>query len=495
MLSTAIDASAVARVLGIKTEFVDLRGGVAFLPQRIAVVGQGNTLATYSGDKRRVTSALEVANRYGFGSPLHLAVRELFPANGDGVGTLPVTVYPLQDDAAGVAAAGDITATGTATEAGAYRVVISGVQSARIVLDENDDAEGIVTKIAAAINAVLEMPVTATADTTASSEKVDLAAKWKGASGNDIFVEVDAPEDSAITFAVTQPVGGLNNPDVQPALDQIGGVWETMILNCLNVEDTDALDAYSVFGEGRWGALERKPLIVFTGTAATTPQDAIVIPDARKTDRVNVQLPAPGSPNLPLSFAARQLARIAVLANNNPPHDYGGRRVDGITPGTDAEQWDYPQRDLAVQGGSSTVEVRDGVIHISDVVTFFHPTGDPTPAYRYVVDVVRLQNTIFNIDLKFKGADYDGVPFLPDDQPTVNPSAKSPKVARADAGAIVDALGAQAILSDPETAKAGIRVEIDGQNSKRWNMKIPVQLSGNSNIRSIDLDFGFFFGG
>ena len=43
-ISTAVDQSAVARVVGIKTEFKTFGGpGVTFLPQRIAVLGQGNT--------------------------------------------------------------------------------------------------------------------------------------------------------------------------------------------------------------------------------------------------------------------------------------------------------------------------------------------------------------------------------------------------------------------------------------------------------------------
>ena len=58
-ISTAVDASAVARVVGIRTEFVDLRGGrVTLLPQRIAVIGQGNTASTYPTTKLQVTSAL-----------------------------------------------------------------------------------------------------------------------------------------------------------------------------------------------------------------------------------------------------------------------------------------------------------------------------------------------------------------------------------------------------------------------------------------------------
>ena len=71
-LSTAVDVSAVARVVGIKTEFKDLRGGgILYLPQRLAIIGQGNTLSVYSTDKAQVTSALAVAQAYGFG-PLYI---------------------------------------------------------------------------------------------------------------------------------------------------------------------------------------------------------------------------------------------------------------------------------------------------------------------------------------------------------------------------------------------------------------------------------------
>ena len=284
------------------------------------------------------------------------------------------------------------------------------------------------------------------------------------------------------------------NPDVQDALDQIGDVWETMLVNCMDIADTTTLDLYSTFGEGRWGALVRKPLIVFSGETEPTLATAIALPDARPTDRTNVQLVAPGSDDLPFVVAARQVARIAVTANNNPPRDYGSLDASGLTPGTDGEQWNYLQRDTAVKAGSSTVEVKDGVVNISDVITMYHPAGDPTPAYRFVVDIVKLQNIIFNLDLIFATADWDGAPLLPDNQPTVNRSAKKPKMARAAAATLADNLALNAIISDPAFTKDNTLAEIDSGNPKRLNMVMPVKLSGNVNITSITLEFGFFFG-
>lgn len=490
-ISSAVDASAVARVVGIKTIFKDLRGGgILFLPQRIAVVGQGNSAATYDTTKRQVTSATEAAQLYGFGSPIHLAVLQLLPINGDGVGTIPVTVYPLEDDASGVASTGDITPTGAATEAVAYRVRINNIDSEEFVINVGDTVAQIVTAMTAAINAVLQMPVTASDDTT----EVGLTSKWKGTSANDIFVEVVGPTTAGVLFAVAQPTGGLVNPDVQPALDQIGDVWETMVLNCLDIADTGALDSYSTFGEGRWGELTRKPLVVFTGNTAPTVANATAVSDARKTDRTNSQLVAPASNDLPLVVAARQLARIAPVANNNPPHDYGSQDATGLRPGADGDQWTYADRDSAVKKGSSTVEIKNGVVNVSDVVTFYHPDGDPIPAYRYVVDIVKLQNIIFNLDLIFATKEWNGAPLIPDDQPTVNRFAKKPKAAVAAVSALLDSLGLNAIISDPETAKENTIAAINDQNSKRLDVSTTVQLSGNTNIISVDLNFGFFFG-
>ncbi|MCH9712767.1 MAG: phage tail protein [Proteobacteria bacterium] len=490
-ISTAVDASAVARVVGIKTTFKDLRGGsILFLPQRIAVVGQGSSASVYSTTKAQHTSALSVGQTYGFGSPLHLAALQLMPVNGDGVGTIPVTFYPLDDDGSGVASAGDITPSGVQTEAASYVVRVNNIDSEPFVISVGDTVATIVTAMTAAINANLNMPIIATDSTTT----VDTASKWKGVSANDIVIEIIGSTTAGTSFAITQHVGGLVNPDVDDALTQVGDVWETMFLNCMGASDSGTLTKFATFGEGRWGALVRKPCIAFGGNTATTVALATAITDARKTDRTNCQLVEPGSNDLPLVVAARQLARIAKVANNNPPHDYGSQDATGLTPGADGDQWTYADRDEAVKKGSSTIEVKDGVANIADVVTMYHPSGDPIPAYRFVVDIVKLQNIIFNLDLEFATSKWDGAPLIPDDQPTINASAKKPKTAVAAVSAILDSLGLNAFISDPETAKENTFAEIDPANPKRLNVVTTVQLSGNSNIISVDLDFGFFFG-
>lgn len=487
----AIDASAVARVVGIDTVFKNLRGeSILFLPQRVAVIGQGTSLAVYSTTKRQVTSANEAATIYGFGSPIHLAVLQLLPINSDGVGTIPVTIYPLEDDGSGIVSFGNITPSGIPTATASIKVRVNNIDSEEFVISAVDTVATIVTAMTNAINAVLGIPIIATDDAAV----VGLTAKWKGTSGNDIFVEVLESADPGISFAIVPFSGGLVNPDVDDALNQIGNVWETMVLNCMDLADTTTLDKYDVFGEGRWGELVRKPLVVFTGITATSVAAATAVSDVRTTDRTNSQLVAPGSNDLPFVTAARQLARIVVVANNNPPRDYGSQDATGLIPGVDGDQWDFADRDEAIKKGSSSSTVKDGVVNIADVVTFYHPLGDPTPAYRYVVDIVKLQQIIFNLDLIFVSPEWDGAPLIPDDQPTTNPAAKKPKSAKAVIAGMLDSLGLNAIISDPATAKAAITAEIDSGNPKRLNVEVTVQLSGNTNIIGITLQFGFFFG-
>ena len=488
--STAVDISAVARVLGIKTAFKDLRGGqILNLPQRIVPVGQGSSASSYSTTKQQYTSADAVGAAYGFGSPLHLVARQLFPVNGDGVGTIPVTFYPLEDDASGVVSTGAITPTGTATATAAYFIRVNNIVSNTFVVETGDNVAAVTAKVTAAISAIKEMPMLAVDGTT----DIDLTSKWKGSSANDLFIEV-VGEGSGITFAVTQPTGGLVNPDVDPSLSQVGDVWETIFLNCMEIADTATLDKFSTFGEGRWGALTRKPMFSFTGNTEITVAAATAVSDARKTDRTNSQLVSPGSNDLPFVVAARQIARIAVVANNNPPRDYGSQDATGLVPGLDGQQWTYADRDQAVKAGSSTIEVKDGVVNLSDTVTFYHPTGETIPPYRFVNDIVKIQTILFNLNLIFATDEWDGAPLLPDADPTVNPSAKKPKMAKAEISRMLDSLGLAAIISDPGTAKDSIIASISSQNPKRLDICFTVQLSGNTNIISIDFNFGFFFG-
>lgn len=489
--STAFTNSRVARGVAIKTIFKDLRAGnVASLPQRIAVFGQGSTSSTYSTVKAQITSAYEAGTTYGFGSPIHLAALQMFPISGDGVGSIPVTVYPLDDDGAGVVSDGDVTPSVTPTEAASYVVKVNNISSEPFVITVGDDVAAVTAAMTTAINAILEMPIVAVDGTT----NVTFTSKWKGVSANDIYVEVEGSTTSGNTFAVTQATGGLANPDVDDALAQMGDIWETLILNCMELSDTVTLGKFNVVGEARWGTEVRRPFVALVGETEADVATATATAESLKTQRVNGQIPAPGSNNLPFVVAARAIARIAVRADNDPAYDYGSMPLTGVTPGTDAEQWTSTQRDYAIKRGASSVKVVDGVVNLADTVTFYHPTGETVPAYRYVVDIMKIMTILYNLDLIFDSVEWDGKPLVPDGQAITNPNAKRPRMAVGDIWALIDSLALNALISDPAFAKDNTFASIDTQNPKRLNVNTTMKIAGNSNVISVDFNFGFYFG-
>jgi phage tail sheath gpL-like len=552
------------------------------------VVAQGQTGVTYPTSKAPYTSAGAAGAVYGYKSAIYLALRELFPANGDGVGVIPVTVYPMVDAPSSVAAAGDITPSGTATLAGSYQVRVAGISSLPFVIPAGAvSVNKTLRDIATAMNAVLQMPVTptftygsvtasalvgtgngtitalsvtgtplpgaytltvntavanggvwtltdpngtvisttltqtvgagaatvlsaggiqftitdgttdfglgATFTITVPATKVNLTAGWKGTTGNLMKIEIIGP-NVGVVFAVTAMTGGLVDPDPTSALNLMGNIWETFVLNTLPVADTAALDVYQTFGEGRWGVTTHQPLIVFTGTTHTTVALATAVSSTRKTDRINALLAAPGSPMLPFVVAARMLARIAVIAGSDPASDYCGLPAETIIPGADDLQWDWPTRDQALKAGCSTSEVVDRVVQIGDVITFWAPTGEDPPAYRNVVDVVKVMNIIFNMAVRFSAPGWKRAPLIPDGQATVNPNARKPSAGKAEMASLADVLALAAIISDPAFTKKSLTSVINSTNPNRLDVGGTFKISGNSKIKSVNLFFGFFFG-
>lgn len=327
---------------------------------------------------------------------------------------------------------------------------------------------------------------------TAPATKVIVTSGWKATSANYLSMRIDGPS-VGVTFAYAAFAGGAGAPSVSGALTQIGSIYESMLLNGNDAEDSTALGAYQTWGEGRWDPTVKKPAMVFTGQRATSVAEAIFLTDARKTDRINSLIPTNGSRNLPFVVAARALARIARMANNIPSHDFSLQMLDGLVPGLDSVHWDLTARDQAVKGGSSTIEVIDGVMRLSDTVTCYHPTGESPPAYRYVRDNVVLQNIVWNVDQLFSTAEWAGAALVPDDQAITEPTAKKPKMAIAALAGMLDSLALKALISDPKTAKKSIKAWIDTANPKRLNVSANVTISGTTNIVDTTLYWSFYF--
>jgi phage tail sheath gpL-like len=105
MPSNAVGLDLISRVVGYKVTKGDFRTIAPNLPQRIAILGEANEnkQAGLTTSPVELKSAKEAGDKFGYGSPIHMAMRILKPLQSDGVGGIPVVAYP-QLKAAGATA-------------------------------------------------------------------------------------------------------------------------------------------------------------------------------------------------------------------------------------------------------------------------------------------------------------------------------------------------------------------------------------------------------
>ncbi len=490
-----VSNSAVARVTGIDVQPKNFdNGNAAMLPQRLLIIGQGNDDVLYSTDKYECDgSAASVAERYGYGSPLHLAAKQLFPTAG-AMATFPVSIIAVKKGANGfVAASGAITVAGENATAAAACVLDIGGLDVQIAVAKGDTAAQVAANIAEAVNAEQDRPVVAEAE----EATVTLTARWSGALGNRISLSWsgDAP---GLTFALTAFADGAGVPSVDAALASVGEVWETFVLDTFDYKTADGnasplLDVYQTWGEGRWSVLEKKGCLVAHGcTDDYVTRTAVT--DSRPSDRINFLIESVGSPELPFVVGARGLLNILTTADSNPAQGYKGT-LGGLKRGTEAQQEGYPVRNQSVMKGASTNVVSGSVAALEDIITMYHPAGGGKhPAWRYVVNCVKLMNVVFNLRLLTESDEVKAAPLMPDKQVTSNPAALQPKTFRTWFANLAASLADNAIIGDAEFTVKNLKVSINQENSNRIDYVYPVKVSGNVEIVSGDVYFSQYLG-
>lgn len=474
----------------LATKFKDNRtANAAFVPQRLFVLCLGEDGMTYSTEKFSPTSAYEVGQRLGYRSQAYQIAQILFPIFGPALENVTVTFCPVAEGGSSAAAAGVITPTAAQTEAAEYRIKAGGKLTVPFVIPVGATASSIVDLMVAAVAATYDFPMVATDATTS----MDLDVAWTGTNTNEMSIEIVGPTNQS-TFALTQPVGGLVNPTIDPALLQIGDNFETCILNPFEYNDTTILNALTVFGESRWAPAVHKPLFAVCGNTKATPATAYATSTARATDRVNAYAVAPGSKELPCLVAAKQLvALLNVAASKSPGRNYIKQPVPTLVPGTDAQQWDKTARDLAFDNGCSNITVTDNQVKLGDMITFYRPTGEQPPAYRKVVNIVKLQNVLYNLSLKFDAPEWAGAEMLPSGNISESPTSKDPEDAILAARLIAKSLERAAILADTVTTNKAVAANISGSDPDLLVLTVPVKLTGNSDKIDGTAEFGFYY--
>lgn len=505
MAGQAVGIDRISRVVGYQLTKGDFRSSSPNLPIRIAVIGESNS-ANQVGltiDPVKITSAQQAGTLFGFGSPIHQAMRILRPSNSDGVGAIETIVYPQLEPGGSVARVATLTTTGTSTGNTTHTVLISGRrgidgQSYDYQVETGDTDAEISQKQADAINAVVGCPYIA----TVVADVLTLTAKWKGETAQDATISFDYNGNSSgLTYVVAETVAGSGSPTVTASLEKFGNQWNNLVLNCYRPSQTGILDELEDFNgipdpinpTGRYNPIIWKPFIALTGSV---DEENTALTDARKNEVTIALCPAPLSDGTPLEAAANYCLLTAKRAQETPNLGVSGLTLNDMPAPVTEEIGGmsvYNNRDVYVKQGNSTADIISGVYRIQDFVTTYHPVGEIVPAYRYPRDLLLDFNVRYTV-LLLEEANVLDHQIANDDDEVDAANVVKPKMWKAVLSDMFDSLVRRGLIVDAAFSKESLTVHISSSNPNRFETFFRYKRSGTVLISSTVAEAGFNFG-
>jgi phage tail sheath gpL-like len=240
------------RVPGVYVEMDPSQANTGTALQTTLMFGQKLPLGLAAQDAPIIVeSAAQVLSACGQGSFLAAMATRYLARDPFG----PLYIVPLADNPAGVAATGTITLAGIATQSGTLNVYIAGVRI-QVAVAAFDAAAAVAAKLNTAINANLDLPVTA----TAPAAVVTITCRHKGELGNDIQLQQNYLGAAGgefpvlgITLTFAPMTGGTANPTLTNGLAALSSTPFDFI--AMPFTDTTSLNTMKSFladDVGRW---------------------------------------------------------------------------------------------------------------------------------------------------------------------------------------------------------------------------------------------------
>ena len=356
--------------------------GLDVLPYKVLLIGQktssGSKAAVGSGTGQawRITSAAQAAQYFGAGSQLHLMALAYFANNQ----VTEVHAIAVAEPSGGAAASGTIAVSGTASAAGTLAVYIGG-QLVSVGVASSATATQVATNLAAAINALTSLPVTA----TSSTGTVTITAKNQGLVANSLNVQLNFAEGDAtpagLTVTVTGPSSGSGNVDLT-------NVWAAIEDEQFHIMAMPYIDATSLTSaetelESRWGPLRQQEGIMFVAS----PGDLSTVTTlglSRNSKQVSL-MTSYGSPTTQHEWAASVAGVVAQYGNIDPARPFQTLTLAHVKTPPKTMRFTPTERDIMLHDGVSThVVAAGGVVQIERLITTYQVNGFGAPDIAYL---------------------------------------------------------------------------------------------------------------
>lgn len=455
---------------------------------RILVFGQ--RLSTGTVDElvpTLVTSKEDAITFFGRGSNLANMFSTLFDNNS----FTEKWCVALDDDAVGVQATGTLTVTASSTIAGTISLYVAGVL-VQIVVATGDAQNAIATAIRDAINANLDLPVTA----TVSTNVVTVTARHKGTIGNQIDLRLNyrgalngEVMPSGVSIAIVDMASGATDPDIDDAIavlpDEIYGYWLEPWTGSANL---NALDTEL---NRRWGPTVQLEGHVFTAAAGSVGTLS-TLGNSRNNQHMTIYDAASNSPTPAYLWASALVGQVAFAATNDPARPFNTLPQVGILAEPAEDRRTFSERNTLLYDGIATHKVtQSGEVQIERVITTYQKNSADVADSSYLD-----ANTLFTLSYlrqslrvlftskfpRHKLAD-DGTRFGAG-QPIM-----TPKIAKSEIVALAGMWEENGLIEDIEAFKTNLIVERDTTDPTRLNAVIPPDLVNGFQILAAVIEF------
>lgn len=326
--------------------------GARIQSYKALLVGQRLSTGTKpAGQIDVITSAAQAREYYGPGSMLYHMVKAFI---GENKGLNALYAIALDDDGAGVKAAGSIDVNVTTAVAGTLHVMIGG-RAYDVAVAAGQSANSIAAALIAAINADADRHVDAVVN-GGDASIADLSYRHKGVVGNDIDVRANyyAGEElpGGVTLVITQLTGGTTDPGVASVITAMGEQQYHVIGSAY--ANSTALGLFQTEMQDRWG-----PVRANDGQYIYARNESYANHLTHLTSRNNEQESVMNSagPTPSFEWAANVAAVVAREGQQDPARPMQTVALTQVLAPMESERFDHSERNELLKQGSSTFYV------------------------------------------------------------------------------------------------------------------------------------------
>jgi len=369
------------------------------MPWKNLIIGQPlSSKMSTNGSLTKITSDEQADAAFGYGSQLALMVKA-FRKNTK---NSELWALPVADNADSAAAKGSVkfTVAGDGETpklkvAGAVRLMIGG-QACPVNVAIDDSAANVATKAAAAINAIENLPVTASVDSS-DSTKVELTAKNKGSNGHGIDIRWNhnqgesLPEGLSITKVAMANGGSDASYSTATVKAKCEGTWFNMVV--IGSDEADNVNYIKEMLDERWQAtVQQTGVMCFSLNGGDTENGFTTRGNSLNSQEI-VLAAIPDSPTPGYVKASALFGCVAPKALNDPARPLSNWAVAGVVAPKSEDREGFDGNNSLLKSGCALMTAADdGTVYTKRIVTTYkkNAAGAKDTAYMQLETVLTL---------------------------------------------------------------------------------------------------------